>query len=230
VLDETLVKVSDLITDFPEIKELDINPLAVNGDSVMALDARIILDTKLPEGTEPYSHMIISPYPTRYIQPWRTSDGRNVVLRPIRPEDETLERELIAGLSPESSRYRFFYAIKDITHEMLSRFCNIDYDREMAIIAEYTVDDKRRNVGVCRLILESPETAEYAVVVADDFQHVELGLKLSDILIGIAHEKGVKTIYGIVLNDNYNMLRLARRLGFSITRTSDEESHIELTL
>ena len=137
LLDETLIRLSNMIVDFPEIKELDINPLVVSGEKVIALDARIIIDENAVKNPQSeFSHLIISPYPTRYIQPWLCRDGRSVLLRPIRPEDEPLEHELIAGLSPESSRFRFFYIIKDISHEMLSRFCNIDYSREIAIIAE----------------------------------------------------------------------------------------------
>jgi len=232
LLDEALVRVSNLIVDFPEIKELDINPLAVSGERSVALDARIILDeTIFPKDSEEHAHLIISPYPTRYIQPWRCYDGRQVVLRPIRPEDEPLERELIAGLSPESSRFRFFYIIKEITHEMLSRFCNIDYDREMAIIAEYTANERRRNVGVGRLIIEpGNETGEFAIVVADDFQGNGLGLKLLDGLIGIAQDKGLKSIYGIVLSNNTNMLGLAKKLGFSVKRLSAEESQVTLVV
>jgi len=231
LLDETLVKVSNLIVDFPEIKELDINPLVLSGDSAIALDARIALDDGvIQKGNEDYSHLIISPYPTKYIQPWRCRDNREVILRPIRPEDEPLERELLANLSPESSRFRFFHAIKDITHEMLSRFCNIDYDREMAIIAEYVEEGYRRNVGVGRLIVESGQTGEFAVLVADDFQSNGLGLKLCDMLIGIGQDKGLKSIYGIALNDNWKMIGLAKKLGFNIKRLSDEESKLTLEL
>jgi len=232
LLDEALVRVSNLIVDFPEIKELDINPLVISGERVVALDARIVLDDAVtPRESEEYAHLIISPYPTRYIQPWRCYDGRQVVLRPIRPEDEPLERELIAGLSAESSRFRFFYIIKEITHEMLSRFCNIDYDREMAMIVEYTADGKRRNVGVGRLIIEpGGEAGEFAIVVADDFQGNGLGLKLLDNLIGIAQDKGLKSIYGIVLNDNARMLGLVKKLGFSVRRLSIEESRVTLAL
>jgi len=231
LLDEVLVRVSNLIVDFPEIKELDINPLVITDNSAIALDARIILDDQIVPGTEEYAHLIISPYPTRYVEPWRLRDGRSVVLRPIRPEDEPLEHELIAKLSPESSRFRFFYILKEITHEMLSRFCNIDYDREMAIIAEHTSDGKRRNVGVGRLIVEpGGETGEYAIVVADDFQGNGLGLKLLDMLIGIAHDKGLKSIYGIVLNDNTKMIELAKKVGFKAQQLSDEETRVTLEL
>ncbi len=232
LLDETLVRVSNLIIDFPEIKEIDINPLVITGDAVRALDARIILDEEaIRKGIPEYAHLIISPYPRRYVQPWRCDDGRSVLLRPIRPEDESLERELIAGLSRESMRFRFFYLIKDITHDMLIRFCNIDYDREMAIMAEYTSEGKRRNVGVGRLIVEpGGERGEFAILVAEDFQDNGLGLKLCDMLLGIAQEKRLHSIYGTVLSDNWKMLGLAKKLGFTIKRISGGESRVTLEL
>ena len=232
LLEETLVKFSNLLIDFPEITETDINPLIMTSNTAIALDARIILDKEaVRKGVEEHSHLIISPYPTRYVQPWRCRDGRIVLLRPIKPEDELLERELIAGLSEQSMRFRFFHLIKDITHEMLTRYCNIDYDREMAIIAEYTSNSKRRNVGVGRLMIEpSAETGEFAVLVADDFQGSGLGLKLTDMLIGIAHEKKLKSIYGITLRDNTKMLRLAQKLGFMVHTYSSDEIKITLEL
>ncbi len=232
LLDETLVRISNLIIDFPEIKEIDINPLAVSSNMVTALDARVILDEKIISQEIPeHSHLIISPYPSRYVQPWICTDGRPVLLRPIRPEDELLEKGLIESLSEESMRYRFFYIIRDLTHEMLTRFCNIDYDREMAITAEYTSDGKKRNVGVGRLIIKpSGETGEFAILVADDFQNNGLGLKLSDMLVDIAVQKGLKSIYGVVLNNNMKMISLAKRLGFTIERLSPEESKIAMEL
>jgi acetyltransferase len=114
---------------------------------------------------------------------------------------------------------------------MLSRFCNIDYSREMAIIAEYNEGGKRRNVGVGRLIMEpGEETGEFATVIADDFQEVGLGHKLTDILIGIGQEKGLKNIYGIILKDNVRMLGLVRSLGFGIQSVSEEEMKATLEL
>jgi acetyltransferase len=225
LLDETLIRLSNMIVDFPEIKELDINPLVVNRDNVIALDARIVIDdAAMKNAPKEFSHLIISPYPTRYVQNWLCRDGRSVLLRPIRPEDEPLEHELIAGLSPESSRFRFFYIIKDISHGMLSRFCNIDYDREIAIVAEDSSGGKRRNVGVGRLIIQpGTETGEFATLVADDFQKVGLGHKLTDMLIGIAQEKGLKSMYGIVLKDNTNMAGLAKSLGFKLESVDTDE-------
>lgn len=225
LIDETLIRLSNMIVDFPEIKELDINPLVVIGDNVFALDARIVIDESVTKnGAGEFSHLIISPYPTKYIQPWRCRDDRSVLLRPIRPEDEPLEHELIAGLSPESSRFRFFYIIKEISHDMLSRFCNIDYGREVAMIAEYDSGSKRRNVGVGRLVIQpGAETAEFATLVADDFQGVGLGHKLTDMLIGIAQEKGLKSMYGVILRDNARMVGLVRSLGFTIEPLDADE-------
>ena len=225
LLDETLIRLSNMIVDFPEIKELDINPLVVSGDKVIALDARIVIDENaVKQEQSEFSHLIISPYPTRYIQPWLCRDGRSVLLRPIRPEDEPLEHELIAGLSPESSRFRFFYIIKDISHEMLSRFCNIDYSREIAIIAESNTGGKIRNVGVGRLVIQpGTQIGEFATLVTDDFQGIGLGHKLTDMLIGIAQEKGLTSMYGVILKDNPKMVGLARNLGFTIESVDADE-------
>lgn len=232
LVEETLVKFSNLLVDFPQIKEVDINPLAIAGDEAIALDCRIILDEEVMKNPiKEHSHLIVTPYPAKYVKPWKTKDGKDVILRPIKPEDEPLERELLAGLSDESSRLRFFYVLRDINHALLTRFCNIDYDREIAIIAEHNENGKRREVGVARLIIESNgEVAEFAVLVADDFQHHELGIKLLDTLIGIARDKNLKKMYGIVLNENSIMLTMARELGFTIKRDSTTESRVELEL
>jgi acetyltransferase len=232
MLEEILIRVSNLIIDFHEIKELDINPLSIKNDKAVAVDARIILDETVEKNDiEDYSHLIISPYPTKYVQPWTCKNGRLLNLRPIKPEDEPLEAELLSNLSPDSSRFRFFITLKLINHDMLTRFCNIDYDREIAIIAEYVNEGKRRNVGVGRLIMDyNKDSAEYAVLVADDFQGEGLGLKLSDVLIGVARDKGLKTIYGIVLKDNVKMIGLCRKLGFSILPYSLDEMKVVLEL
>ncbi len=222
-LEETVVKFSNLIVDFPEIAEMDINPLTVSPEGICALDSRIVLDPGALNYKDAYDHLVIMPYPAKYVTPWRLKDGTEVLLRPIRPEDEPMEAELISGLSDETSRFRFFQPIRNITHEMLVRFCNIDYDREMAIIAEYTEGGKKRNIGVGRLITEPGEKrAEFAVVVADDFQGKGLGIKLVDMLIGIGEEKGLETIYGFLLPDNRRMMALCRTLGFEVKYGPDE--------
>ena len=165
-----------------------------------------------------------SVYPAKYIQAWTCRDGRTVKLRSICQEDILLEKEFIEHLSIESSRYRFFERIKEVTPEMLTRFCNIDYVHEIAIIAEYNTGDEKKNVGVGRLIIEpDTESGEFAIVMADDFQNNGLDRKLLNTLIKIGREKGLKNIYGLVLKDNWKMLSLARKLGFNIEASLDKE-------
>jgi acetyltransferase len=215
-LEETLVNFSNLIVDFPEIAEIDINPLAISEGKPCALDARIILDKDYIESAYPYPHLVITPYPTRFIMPWRLLDGTEVVLRPIRPEDEPLEREFLSTLSEESLRTRFFSAFKDISHQWLVMFCNIDYDRHIAIVAEVKEDEERKIIGVARVIIDPDfNSGEIAVLVHDRVQRKGVGRKLMEMVIKIARWKGLHEIYGDVLTDNANMLRLCRRLGFA---------------
>ena len=174
---------------------------------------------------------MISPYPTRYVQPWRCRDGRQVVLRPVRPEDEKMEKEAYERLSDESRRLRYFSSSGKATHEMLTRFCNIDYDREMVIIAEFNENGKRRSVGNAWLFVQADgENAEFVVQVAEDFRGTGLGFKLIDVLIGIGREKALKTIYGIALRDNAPMINLAKRLGFDVRKYEADEVKLVLDL
>jgi acetyltransferase len=162
-----------------------------------------------------------------YREYWTSRDGRTVILRAITSEDKQIEKELINGLSRQSSRYRFFHVIKEATEEMVSQFCDIDYRNEIAIIAEYDSDDKKRNVGVVRLCIDPGlQTGEFAILVADDFQNSGLGTKFMETLIDIGREKGLKSIYGIVLAGNNRMLTLAKEFGFSIGANSLGEVRI----
>ena len=216
-LEEILVNFSNLIVDFPEIAEIDINPLAISNGKASALDARIIIDKNYKAtGRPPYPHLIIAPYPTRYITPWKLSDGTEVLLRPIRPEDEPAEHELLSSLSQDTLKTRFFSVIKDMSHEWLILFCNIDYDRHMAIVAEMEEDGKKRMIGVARLIMDQDLTSgEVAVLVQDRFQGKHLGTKFVEVLIGIAHERGLEEVRADVLTENERMLNVFRRLGFT---------------
>jgi len=229
-LEEVMVRFSNMIVDFPEIAEMDINPLIVADGKLSVLDARVIVDTKIADQTEPYAHLVIMPYPTKYVTPWRLKDGTEVTLRPIRPEDEPIELDFIRGLSIETSRFRFFQIIKDLPHDALVRFCNIDYDREMAFIAETREGDRKIEIGVSRLILEAnKKRGEFAVVIADKYQGKGLGVKLVDMLIDVAREKAVEVIYGIVMSENVKMIGLCEKLGFS-TRRGQDNVVVELKL
>ena len=230
-LEEIILSFSNLITDFPEIAEMDINPIALSEGKAIALDARIILDAGHLDHSSSHPHLIISPYPTKYVINWTLPDGRAVLFRPVRPEDEPLEHEMLTSLSEKTLKERFFQVIKQITHEMHVRLCNIDYEREMAIVAEIREGVRRRLIGMGRLIIEPDlKKAEFAVVVHDDFQGLGLGYKLVDTVIGIGHEKGVEEIYGFVLSDNVKMLRMCNKLGCSIQPMEDDISKVTLSL
>jgi len=226
-LEEIMVRFSNMIVDLPEIGEMDINPLAVSEGKLWAIDARIIIDpTVTGRKAESYPHLVTMPYPSKYVTPWRLKDGNEVILRPIRPEDEPIELEFIKGLSTETSRYRFFQIIKDLPHDALVRFCNIDYDREMAFIAETTDTDgdraRRIEIGVSRLILDpNKKRGEFAVVIADKYQGKGLGTKLVDMLIEFARDKDVESIYGVIMSGNMAMIRLCEKLGFTTRREQD---------
>ena len=230
-IEQIIVSFSNLIVDFPEIAEMDINPIVISNGKALAVNARIVLEESEFEQTTQYPHVVITPYPTRYVSHWLLSDGTNVLLRPIKPEDEPLEHELLSTLSEATMRARFFSIIKDISHEMLVRYCNIDYDREMAIVAEVRDGGKRKLIGIGRLIIDREfKSGEFAVLVHDDYQSKGLGPKLVDVLIGVAEEKGLERIYGEVLTENEQMIAVCKKLGFTIEMADEETTTVNLVL
>jgi acetyltransferase len=220
LVEEVLVRLSQMLIDLPQLKEIDINPLLINDKEAVALDARIVIDTeRVFAKLKPREHLIISPYPRKYETLWKLRDGRTVLLRPIKPEDEPLWLEMFKNFSEQSIRYRFFRPIKDTPHEMRVRFCNIDYDREIAIVAELTEEGQRKIIGVVRVPIEpDKKTGEIAVIVADPWQGLGLGSKLMDYMIEICRDKKLETIYGIMLNDNQQIINLLKKMGFTIKR------------
>jgi acetyltransferase len=166
-----------------------------------------------------------------YRENWISRDGRTVILRSITSKDKRIEKELINGLSIQSSNYRFFHVLKEATEEMVNQFCDIDYKNEIAIIAEYNSNDKKRNVGVVRLFIDpSQKTGEFAILVADSFQNSGLGTKFMETLIDIGRERGLKSIYGTVLADNDRMLTLVKKFDFNIGTNSSGEIRIDRQL
>jgi acetyltransferase len=222
-LEEILVRSSQLVMHFPEIREMDINPVIVNEGGAVAVDARIIIDKEIvAQALLPSEHIVIAPYPNKYITHRKLKDGRSVVLRPIKPEDEALLSGLFQSLSEETMRFRFFQVIKDMPHEALVRYCNVDYDREIAIVAEMK-KGKRRVIGVTRLILEpGGKCGEFAVVVGDEWQRLGLGSKLVDYIIEIGKDMGLETIGGDVLSRNFKMIRLCTNKGFKMEPVDED--------
>jgi len=227
-VEETMIKFSQLIIDNPEIKEIDINPIIVNENELIALDARIILD-KEPEKNP---HLVIAPYPTKYIKKVKLKDGTKVLLRPIKPEDEMLWLEMFKSFSEETVKFRFFRIIKETPHELRTRYCNIDYDREIGIVAEIEEDSKKKFLGVSRLIFDPGRTdrAEFALVVTDEWQRRGLGSEFVDFTIQIAKDKGLKVIHGVVLKDNIPMLNLCKEKNFNIMDGDPGEYKVEYHL
>ncbi len=223
LLEEVMVLFSQLLVDFPQLKEVDINPLFINEQDALAIDARIVIDRKqVFEKPEPHKHLVITPYPKKYETIWTLRDGRTVVLRPIKPEDEPLWLEMFQNFSEESIRFRFFQILKDTPHETRVRYCNIDYDREIAIVAEMTENGRKKILGVARVGFEpDSKTGEIAFIVADPWQGLGLGTKMVDYVLEICKDMKIETVYAIMLSENFRAVNLMKKMGFAITSMDD---------
>jgi acetyltransferase len=212
-----------MLVDFPQLKEVDINPLFIDEKGACAFDARIAIDPKrVFTKLEPHRHLVITPYPTKYETLWRLRDERTVLLRPIKPEDEPLWLEMFQNFSEESIRYRFFQILKDTPHETRVRYCNIDYDREIAIVAELTEERRKRILGVARVSIEPDGKAgELAFIVADPWQGLGLGTKMVDYALEICADMKLETVYAIMLPDNYRAMSLMKKMGFTVKYMDD---------
>ena len=215
-LTEVIIRFSLLIADYPEIKEFDINPLLVTADEVVALDAAVILDAELVKNpVKPYDHLAIRPYPEEYVRRTSLKDGTRLTLRPIRPEDEPLWCRLITNCDAESIRFRFRTLFKQATHEMAIRHCVIDYEREIAIVAETDSKGKREMVGIAELITDANhDTAEFAVLVPDPWQGKILGGMLLDYCLEVAARWGIERVVAETDPGNVRMLRVFEKQGF----------------
>ncbi len=225
-LEQLLVRFSQLVTEQRWIKEIDINPLVVSSDRILALDARVVLyDKEVTE--EQLPKLAIRPYPSQYIEKWTMKNGMEAVIRPIRPEDEPLMAAFHQTISERSVMLRYFYPMalsQRIEHERLSRISFIDYDREMALVAE--VKGRRGTdeiIAAGRLIkLYGGEEAEFTVLVSDAYQGYGLGSEMLRRLVYIGKQEGVKHIYGNIVGENANMLRVVERLGFKLAGQQKE--------
>ena len=221
---EVLIRFSYLVADSPALSELDVNPLLVMPDEVIALDARVVVDrAALLQDPRPYSHLSIRPYPEEYARQGTLKDGSTVTLRAIKPEDEPLWHALLASCSPESLRLRFRSMFKATTHEMATKFCFIDYDRELAIVAERREDGERRLLGVGRLIADADHReAEYAVLVGDPWQERGLGSLLTDYCLEICRVWKIERVVAETAPDNPRMIQIFERRGFEVRYDTPE--------
>ncbi|MDO9578841.1 MAG: GNAT family N-acetyltransferase [Candidatus Cloacimonadales bacterium] len=218
-----LYKFAYLLLDFPQILEIDINPFGVDERGGVVLDAKVLLDNKVnvSEGSS-NKHLVISPYPSEYTTEYTMKNGKKVILRAIKPEDEIIEKEMFSNFSERTQRFRFFQLIKDISHEQLIRYTQIDYDREIAIIAEVEDEGRKKMAGVVRLIADQYlETAEFAIVIADPWQNMGLGNKFTDYISEIAKAHGIQKIYANVLATNHIMQHMFRTRGYKMQKEED---------
>lgn len=222
---EILIRLSYLVADYPEIGELDINPLLVNPEGAVALDARIIIDKEvLQRPVKPYSHLALRPYPEEYVREMTVGHSK-VLFRPIKPEDEPLWFEMLESCSRESlyTRFRSFFNWK--THQVASRYCFIDYDREIAIVAEIEEHGRKKLLGVGRLIAEADlNTVEYAVLVTDQWQNRGLGSILTSYCVEIAGTWGMEKIVAHTNSDNPRMVAVFKKLGFEVLPDAEGSS------
>lgn len=221
---EVLIRMSYLAADYPEIEELDINPLVVTSKDAIALDARIVVDEKLMQTpAKEYSHLILRPYPESLIKDCTLKDGTEITLRPIRPEDEPMWLNLLGSCSKEAIYHRFRYDFYFDSHEVASQFCFIDYDREIAIVAEHEkADGEKELIGVGRLIADPDvELMEYAVLITDAWQKKELGYTLTKYCSEIAIGRGIKKLLAETTRDNKPMISVFRKLNFKIRFNED---------
>jgi acetyltransferase len=172
----------------------------------------------------PYAHLAIRPYPEEFVTQRTLKGGEAVTLRPIKPEDEPMWHDLLASCSMESIRHRFSYLFKQTTHEMASRYCFIDYDREIGIVAEVEEEGQRKLIAVGRLVADmNHEAGEYALIVVDRWQGHGLGGLMTDYCLEVAKKWGVKRVVAETSKDNHRMLATFRNRGFETYDERDEE-------
>ena len=221
---ETIIRFSFLVADCPQIAEMDVNPLMVTPNDVVALDARIRVDLSHPHDARPFSHLAIRPYPEHLVREARLKNGRPVVLRPIKPEDEPLWLQMLVECSVQSIRYRFRSMFRQMTHEMATRFCFMDYDRELAIVAEVVGESDRKLVGAGHLICDADHTnAEYAVLVPDEWQQHGVGSLITECCAEVAANWGLREIYGETDRLNRGMIATFKHAGFDLDFDTDPD-------
>ena len=234
-LEQVLLRVSEMVCELPQLREMDINPIIVDEHGAMAVDARIVIDNA-PQAvsgrSNNYHHLAILPYPERHEQVWPLRGGGLYTVRPIHPNDAQMLQELVQHLSPESRYSRFVSSMPELPPSMLARFTLIDYDREMALVAVCKVRtaaasgeivETERIVGISQFITNIDQSScEFSLVVADDFTGKGLGSRLMESIMEVAREKGLTEIEGLVLAKNPGMLKLMKSLGFSVKPFADD--------
>ncbi|MDO5691166.1 MAG: bifunctional acetate--CoA ligase family protein/GNAT family N-acetyltransferase [Pseudomonadota bacterium] len=229
VLEQALLRVSEMVCELPQLREMDINPIIVDEHGAIAVDARIVIGPAVqtsPGRAGRYGHLSILPYPQRYEQVWPLRGGGEYRMRPIHPDDAQMLQDMTKRLSPESRYFRFVSNMVELPPNMLSRFTLIDYDREMALCAAVQVEEegeggqkieKERIIAVSRYITNPDQNScEFSLVVDDAYAGQGLGTRMMLSIMDVARDKGLQEIIGLVLTQNNGMLKLMRSLGFEV--------------
>ncbi len=212
---DVLLRISDMVCELPEITGLDINPLFAGPTGVLAVDARVAI-ARPPARDGRYDHVAIHPYPRHLIREEHLPDGTPLTIRPIRPEDAESEADFVRHLSPEAKRFRFMGTVNELSPELLAQFTQIDYRREMALIAEIGRNGAAEQHGVARYVMNPDnKSCEFAIVVSDKVQGQGIGTRLMKALMEAARSHGLDKMEGSVLRDNRPMLTLMGELGFT---------------
>jgi acetyltransferase len=228
-LEDILLRVSEMVCELPLLQEMDINPLILDEDGVLAVDARVVVEFRQPSADR-YAHMAIYPYPTQLVCQWQMTDGTDITIRPMRPEDALLVRQFVHNLSDESKYFRYMNSVQELTEEMLARLTQLDYSRELALVAVVEELGKEIGLGVSRYAINPDgKTCEFALVIADNIAGRGLGQKLMVTLMDAARSNGLSVIEGEVLNNNHKMLKLMNRLGFVLKSSEDDQGVMKVS-
>ncbi len=224
-LDKLFVRFSQLVVEQRWIKEIDINPLFVSHEQIIALDGRVVLYEPEVKETE-IPKLAIRPYPTQYVKQFQNKVGESFVLRPIRPEDEPKMVRFHEKLSEESVYLRYFRAFQldqRVEHERLTRICYVDYDRDIVLVVEHpNAAGEQEIVAVGRLTrLPNPAEAEFAMLVRDDFQGRGVGTQLLQNLLSFGADEGIERVVAYMLPENRGMIEISEKLGFAMSREED---------
>jgi len=230
---DLMLRVSALVCALPWVCELALDPIIIIEGRAQIVGARLVVDPKRKAGSG-FRHMAIHPYPTAIGFEWVAKDGTRIDVRAVRPEDAEMERDFVASLSEQTRYFRFFYRLHQLTPAMLARFTQVDYDREMALLA-LTADPGsptgQKIVGVSRYIANyDGESAEFAVVVTDSWQGRGIGRMLMERLIACAKRRGLKRLEGAVLRANRGMLKFCEQLGFEVHENADDSEQVTVVL
>lgn len=230
-VENMLLRVSEMVCELPQLREMDINPLIVDEHGAIAVDARIVIDAA-PPANHNYEHLAILPYPANYTQEWPMRGGGQYTLRPVQPDDASMLQDLVRGLSEKSRYYRFVSSLRELSVPMLARYTLIDYDREMALVAVHRQRapgpdgefvDTCSIIGVSRYIANPDRSScEFSLVVDDRFSGQGLGTRLMLGIMDVARDKGLSEINGLVLCKNSGMLKLMASLGFQVSPYPDD--------